>query len=168
EVPPAPARLHIGSHEGCQLVLTEPALHRETLEVVHDLEGVLVRSLSGEAVVQLAGQRYKTRRLHDRDELQVGTTRLVFEEPAQHAIDALKGLPDAPVSEAPTASSEQPMESAGRTQPMPPITPSERRGAALASQEKAGPSIAELVIYALAIAVLLASGLALMLLLRAR
>jgi hypothetical protein len=127
-----------------------------------------VRSLSGEAVVQLAGQRYKTRRLHDRDELQVGTTRLVFEEPAQHAIDALKGLPDAPVSEAPTASSEQPMESAGRTQPMPPITPSERRGAALASQEKAGPSIAELVIYALAIAVLLASGLALMLLLRAR
>lgn len=170
EIPPAPARLHIGNHEGCQLVLAEPALQRETLEVVHDLEGVLVRSLSGEAVIQLAGQRYKLRRLHDRDELQVGTTRLVFAEPAQHAIDALKGIPDAPLSEPPVApvTVEEHTETAAPARSSIPSTASPRRSTSPSSQEKTGPSLAELVIYALAIAVLLASGLALMLLLRAR
>jgi hypothetical protein len=142
-------------------------LQRETLEVVHDLEGVMIRSLSGEPLIQIAGQRYKSRRLHDRDELQVGTTRLLFEEPAQHAIDALKGVPDAPLPEpatiektatAPSAQRSLSSSSAKRisAQPAAPVS------------ERTGPSLVELVIYALAIAVLVASGIALTLLLRAR
>jgi len=178
EIPPAPSRLHIGNHDGCQLLLPDSALSRETIEVVHDLEGVLIRSLSGEALIQLSGYRYKARRLRDRDELQLGTTRLVFEEPAQNEIDALKGAPDQPLpaSQAPREpKSTPPLErtqtaAPSRSKPPPaaePRKPSKPPNAPPAA-ERGGPSLAELVIYALAIAVLLASGLALALLLRAR
>lgn len=176
-IPPAPSRLHIGNHEGCQLLLPDTALTRETIEVVHDLEGVMIRSLSGEALIQLSGYRYKARRLRDRDELQVGTTRLVFEEPAQNEIDALKNAPDQPLpaSEAPrdpqsplertqtAAPGRKPGPSSAPDSPKPSTPPSPTPAA-----KSGGPSLAELVIYALAIAVLLASGLALALLLRAR
>lgn len=175
EIPPAPSRLHIGSHDGCQLQLPEPVLARDTLEVVHDVEGVLIRSVSGDALIQLSGHRYKARRLRDRDELQVGTTRLTFEEPAQVEIDSLKGTPDQPLSAQPAperlaaapATEPQRIErtqtaKVGRTSDTPP------REATASVAPRSGPTIAELVIYALAIAVLLASGLALALLLRAR
>lgn len=173
EIPPAPSRLHIGAHDGCQLQLPEPVLARETLEVVHDVEGVLIRSMSGDSVIQLSGYRYKARRLRDRDELQVGTTRLMFEEPAQVEIDSLKGTPDQPLSARPPekpAAKPAPEQSAERTQTAKvgrsSVTP--RPDAAVSTAPRTGPTVAELVIYALAIAVLLASGLALALLLRAR
>jgi pSer/pThr/pTyr-binding forkhead associated (FHA) protein len=179
EIPAAPSRLHIGQGESCQLQLPDPVLARETLEVVHDVEGVLVKTVSGDAALQLAGQRWKARRLRDRDELSIGTTRLLFEEPAQGAIDALKNAPDEPLPDAEAVDVERtqtapelrssapprPQPSAAKTSSTPPssLTPPEP-----ASSTRGGPGLAELVIYALAIAVLLASGLALLLLLRAR
>ncbi|HTU62153.1 MAG TPA: FHA domain-containing protein [Polyangiales bacterium] len=185
EIPPAPSRLHIGSHEGCQMQLPEAVLARETLEVVHDVEGVLIRSVSGDSLIQLSGHRYKARRLRDRDELQVGTTRLVFEEPAQVEIDSLKGTPDQPVSVKPTAERpEKKIEKKEKSSSGPATEPQRiertqtaqagrnsetpRPEPAVSTTPRTGPTIAELVIYALAIAVLLASGLALALLLRAR
>jgi pSer/pThr/pTyr-binding forkhead associated (FHA) protein len=179
EIPAAPSRLHIGAHEGCQLQLPDPVLLRETLEVVHDLEGVLVRTLSGDAIIQLNGNRYKARRLRDRDELQVGTTRLLFEEPAQSDIDALKNSADQPVrSTRPLEPVSRPVERT-ETAKVAGVSrtprPSTRPTSAAPSQAHdpgatrgGGPSLTELVIYALAIAVLLASGLALVLLLRSR
>jgi pSer/pThr/pTyr-binding forkhead associated (FHA) protein len=179
-IPPAPSRLHIGSHEACQLQLPEAALMRETLEVVHDVEGVLIRSMSGDSVIQLAGYRYKARRLRDRDEPQVGTTRMIFEEPAQNEIDALKGAPDQPLALDKTLKHAAGLASVERTEtanspskrPSRPSRPGQAseqpRPSAAPSAPRSGPTVAELVIYALAIAVLLASGLALVLLLKAR
>lgn len=172
EIPPAPSRLHIGSQDSCQLQLPDSVLTRETLEVVHDVEGVLIRSMSGEAMIQVSGHRYKARRLRDRDEIQVGTTRLIFEEPAQVEIDSLKNTPDQPLRPPEKPSRPAPVEQriertetakVGRAS-----EPSQRPGAAASAAPRGGPTLAELVIYALAIAVLLASGLALALLLRAR
>jgi pSer/pThr/pTyr-binding forkhead associated (FHA) protein len=176
QIPPAPSRLHIGSNDQCQLQLPEAALARETLEVLHDVEGVLIRSVSGDAVIQLTGYRYKARRLRDRDELQVGTTRMIFEEPAQGEIDSLKGAPDQPVraSDKPAPKlAERTGERLERTETAKvsrPNHPGSQRPPAVSGPPvtRTGPTLAELVIYALAIAVLLASGLALALLLRAR
>jgi pSer/pThr/pTyr-binding forkhead associated (FHA) protein len=166
EIPAAPSRSLIGSYDGCQLVIPEPTLAREALEVVHDLEGVQVRCLSGEALIQLSGNRFMMRRLRDRDELQVGTTRMLFEEPAQGAIDALKGAPDVAL---PSPEQEQPSqtlpEPRGRSEPARDRKPSAPPNP---PQQSGGPSLAELLIYTLAIAVLAASALALALLLRAR
>jgi pSer/pThr/pTyr-binding forkhead associated (FHA) protein len=157
DIPPSPSRIHIGGHDKCQLVLPEPVLARDTLEVVHDLEGVLVRSLSGEALLQLSGHRFQFRRLRSGDEFQIGTTRLQFIEPAQGAIDALKNEPDQLLL----------------SKPAPTVTALDDdalalsvAAAAAAPLARSGRSAAELVIYALAIAVLLASALALALLLR--
>lgn len=175
EIPPPPSRLHIGNHEGCQLTLPETALTRDTIEVVHDLEGVIIRSLSGDPLIQLSGHRYKSRRLRDRDELQIGTTRIVFEEPAQNEIDALKGAPDLPLpaSQPPReikspAALERTETAPGSGRKSGPVSAPPRPPSTPPAPERAGPTLAELVIYALAIAVLLASGLALALLLRAR
>jgi pSer/pThr/pTyr-binding forkhead associated (FHA) protein len=162
EIPPAPSRMHVGGGDKCQLVLPEPALARDTLEIAHDLEGVLMRSLSGEAIIQVGSQRFKSRRLRDGDEFQVGATRCLFEEPAQGAIDALKGEPELLLSAAalpertvttPAAPSEEAVE-----------RPSKRPAAPV----KSGRSDADMVIYALAIAVLVASALGLALLLHVR
>jgi hypothetical protein len=160
EIPKAPSRMHIGAHESCQLVLPEPALTRDTLEVVHDLEGVLIRSLAGDALLQLGENHYKSRRLRDGDELTVGATRLLFEEPAQVAIDALKGEPDQPL---PTAAPE-------RTATVPKVVheSSESQAPVTRPPEKSGRSAADALIYGLALAVLVLSALALALLLRVR
>jgi hypothetical protein len=178
--------LHIGQGERCQLQLPDPVLARETLELVHDVEGVLVKTASGEATLQLAGQRWKARRLRDRDELSIGATRLLFEEPAQGAIDALKNAADEPLAGADAEAAAAALIERTQTAPemrssfAPRPQPSAAKafgssgssGSSLApepaSSSRGGPSLAELVIYALAIAVLLASGLALLLLLRAR
>jgi pSer/pThr/pTyr-binding forkhead associated (FHA) protein len=210
EIPPAPSRMHIGSHKDCQLVLPEPALGRDTLEVAHDMEGVLIRSLAGEALIQLGGHAFKSRRLRDGDELQVGETRLSFEEPAQSAIDALKAEPDLPLpistpgiertettpgpygdaqrrrdserapSKQPSGRSAASSGAPSSSAPREPLGGSERaRSATPAGSErirkgsgeherKPERSDADLVIYALAIAVLVASALGLVLLLRVR
>ena len=171
EIPPAPSRLHIGNHESCQLTLPDTVLSRDTIEVVHDLEGVMIRTVSGDPLIQLSGYRYKARRLRDKDELRLRTTRLIFEEPAQNEIDALKNAPDLPLP-----ASQAPREPKGgsvleRTETVPSgrkSAPAPRPTSTPAPPERSSPTLAELVIYALAIAVLLASGLALALLLRAR
>jgi hypothetical protein len=161
------------------LQLPEAALSRETLEVVHDVEGVLIRSVSGDSVIQLTGYRYKARRLRDRDELQVGMTRIMFEEPAQNEIDALKGAPDQPLAlnkthrhtsgvSAPLERTQTANPSQQGKRPSRPSKPSDSQQRPASAVPRGGPTVAELVIYALAIAVLLASGLALVLLLKAR
>jgi hypothetical protein len=168
-IPPAPSRLHIGAHDGCQLQLPDAAFARETLEVVHDVEGVLVRSVSGDSVIQLSGYRYKARRLRDRDELQVGTTRFLFEEPAQNDIDSLKGTPDQPLQKLEKSEPRvAPVERTETAKVGRASDASQRPSVTSSAAPRSGPTLAELVIYALAIAVLLASGLALALLLRAR
>jgi pSer/pThr/pTyr-binding forkhead associated (FHA) protein len=160
EILAAPSRMHVGGNEKCQLVLPEPALARDTLEIAHDLEGVLMRSLSGEPIIQIGSQRFKSRRLRDGDAFQVGETRCLFEEPAQVAIDALRGEPElllpAPTSPEKTLTAPGPPseEAVERPSKRPPL--------------KRGRSDADIVIYALAIAVLVASALGLALLLRVR
>jgi len=163
EIPPAPSRMHIGNGPGQQLVLPEPALAHDTLEVVHDMEGVLIRSLAGEPVIQVGANRFKSRRLRDGDELQVGATQLFFEEPAQVAIDALKREPDLPlVASAAPPERTVSVHAGDKAAEFGPVR------AAKPASSKTARNDAELIIYALAIAVLVASALGLALLLRVR
>jgi hypothetical protein len=154
--------MHIGSGAGCQLVLPDPALARDTLEVVHDMEGVLIRSVAGEPVILVGGNSFKSRRLRDGDELQVGTTQLFFEEPAQVAIDALKDEPDLPLR-TPAPPPERTISA-----PTADASPIAQARTAKRLSAKVARSDADLVIYALAVAVLVASALGLALLLRVR
>ena len=158
EILPALSRAVIGTKPGCQLVLVDPGMALEHLEVIHDLDGVLIRGV-GENVFMQAGQSQRSRRLRDGDEVVVGSTHLLFEEPAQVAIDALKHEPDLPFSE-----------SLGRTEtealaqePVPPQLEAAMGPKPRAASERTD---ADMLIYALAAIVLIASTLGLLLLLR--
>jgi pSer/pThr/pTyr-binding forkhead associated (FHA) protein len=160
EIPAAPSRSLAGRADGCQLLLADDALAPEHAEIVHDLDGILIKSLGGKPAIVVADQAVHSRRLRDGDELTLGSTRLLFEDPAQGPLDLLKAEPDLPYAppQAPavpeqTEALEPPPLAAGlRTAP---------------EQTKPGRMDADLMIYALAATVLLASVVAFVVLLRA-
>jgi pSer/pThr/pTyr-binding forkhead associated (FHA) protein len=94
EVPAPPARLLVGRAETCQLVLSDPDVSREHAELVRDLDGVLLTNLESKNGITVNDQPVLKRRLRDADELVLGSTRLLFEEPADEPIDSLGTEPD--------------------------------------------------------------------------
>jgi pSer/pThr/pTyr-binding forkhead associated (FHA) protein len=105
-VPAPPSRLLIGSGGECQLVLADPAVAAEHAEVSRDLDGVLIRSLDPRRPLDINGQPLAQRRLRDGDELLLGATRLLFEEPAEEPIDQLAAEPDRSFAAESTAAPE--------------------------------------------------------------
>lgn len=162
EIPPAPARVLVGRGEACQLVLDDADVSREHMEVVHDLEGIEIRNLGSKNGVEANGEPVTRRRLRDGDELRLGTTRLLFEEPAEQPIEALTGAQDRPL---PRRSSEPVPASA----PVPAATETRAEGpsAKLEPEPRAPLATADLFIYAVAAIVLAASAAGLFALLRA-
>ena len=97
ELPPPPARLLIGRGETCDLVLLDADCSREHVELVRDLDGTLARDLGSKNGSRINDRPLRERRLRDRDELLIGQTVVVYEDPAEASIRALEGVPDAPV-----------------------------------------------------------------------
>ncbi len=100
ELPPPPARLLLGRGEDCDLVLLDADCSREHVELVRDLDGCLARDLGSKNGSRINDRPLRERRLRDRDELLIGQTVVVYEDPADAAIRALEGVPDAPVPSA--------------------------------------------------------------------
>lgn len=99
ELPPPPARLLIGRGEMCDLVLLDADCSREHVELVRDLDGTLARDLGSKNGSRINERPLRERRLRDRDELLIGQTVVVYEDPAEASIRALEGVPDAAVPE---------------------------------------------------------------------
>lgn len=147
-VPEPPVRLLVGRSETCQLQLTDANISREHMEVTRDLEGVVVRNLDSENGVRWGDHAVHERRLRDGDELMLGATRLLFEDPADELLRSIASEPDmhapppplpvepvqpTPVSPAPTAAGV--------------VAPSRRPA-------RRAPSMADMVIYVFAAAML--------------
>jgi pSer/pThr/pTyr-binding forkhead associated (FHA) protein len=162
-----PARVRVGRGEECQLVLPDTDVSREHCELVHDLDGVLLHNLDSKNGIDINGQRVMQRRLRDGDEIVLGTTRLLFEEPAEEPIDALGTEDDRPLAKpaaAAPAGAAAPVESAVNPGPGP-AEPAEapvpmRKPPARASFD------ADVIIYALAAIVIAISVAGLILLMR--
>jgi pSer/pThr/pTyr-binding forkhead associated (FHA) protein len=93
-LPPPPARLLIGRGEHCDLVLRDADVSREHVEIACEFDGILVRDLGSKNGLIVGGRPVRERRLRDRDELVVGSTPVVFEDPAEQALRALERVPD--------------------------------------------------------------------------
>ena len=93
------SRALVGRSDTCQLTLPDPDVSREQAELIHDLDGVLIRSLDATSALECNGQVIAQRRLRDGDELKLGATRLLFEEPVEEPIDALVTEADRPVEQ---------------------------------------------------------------------
>lgn len=148
EIPSPPARLVIGRADSCQLPLNDPQVSREHAELFRDLDGVLIRNLSAKNALEINEQVVAQRRLRDGDELTIGGTRLLFEDPADEPMEALMAETDQRLSSSPQAAPQRASVASERPPSAPPPSPSKRAPAMRAS---------DLVIYALAALVIVLS-----------
>jgi len=102
-VPDPPRKLVIGPAESCQIVLSDPDVSREHAEVARDLDGVSIKNLGSKNGVVVQGHTVQQRRLRDGDEIILGKTRFLFEEPADQLLLALAGEPDRELPPEPSA-----------------------------------------------------------------
>lgn len=97
----APSSVVLGRGEACDVTLDDADASREHAEVVHDLAGVEVRDLQSKNGIAVNGRRVDHKRLQDRDEVRIGSTLFVFEDPASAALEALVAAEDQPIEALP-------------------------------------------------------------------
>ncbi len=156
-----PLRLLVGRSEQCQLQLSDANVSREHMEVTRDLEGVSIRNLDSANGVRWGERAVHERRLRDGDELVLGATRLLFEDPAEEWMKNLASEADVALA-APPALPLPPVDDGTPVADVP-IAP-----APVKRKKSAQPtSFADLVIYVFAAAVLALSVAGIAFLLRA-
>lgn len=155
-IPDPPATMLIGRGERCEVRLRDEDASREHAELDIGPDGVRIRDLGSKNGVIVGARSVKDRVLEDRDEVRIGDTVLVFEDPAGRAVRELEIGDDEPMKmEPPPPPAEPAREAPPEEEPAPAPRP-------------ARPSIAlaDLVIYTLASVVFAASLLGLFWLLR--
>lgn len=98
-IPLPPARLCIGRAETNALWLDDADASREHAELSVDLDGVTVRDLNSKNGLEIGGRRVTEKRLRDRDEILVGATVLLFEDPTEGMLKERENLADMRFSE---------------------------------------------------------------------
>lgn len=179
-IPPPPARIVIGRGDTCDFPLPDADASREHVDLVVDLDGVIARDRGSKNGLVVNERRMPEKRLVDRDELQIGATLIVFEDPTDSALREAERAPDQVVAPPPSVE-PSPQASAAAIQPdasaddpdaptgEPELAPSARASSPplRASDAPTRFGSGELLIYALAALVFLASIAGLALLLRA-
>lgn len=94
DLPPPPCLWLVGTANHCQLVLDDALAAEESLELVRDLDGVLARRTELGPAVIVGKKSADEHRLKDGDELTIGQTVLLFEDPAEAVLDALSSEVD--------------------------------------------------------------------------
>ncbi|MDQ3034426.1 MAG: FHA domain-containing protein [Myxococcota bacterium] len=175
-IPAPPATIVIGRGDTCDLPLADADASREHVDLVVDLDGVIARDRGSKNGLLVNDRRVPERRLVDRDELLIGSTLIVFEDPVESALRAAEQAPDealpAPApppltpSDVAAASADDPDAPTGEPEPSASTSPARSLAPGEAKPGGARLGSAELLIYALAAIVFLASIAGLVLLLR--
>jgi pSer/pThr/pTyr-binding forkhead associated (FHA) protein len=95
ELPPPPARIVIGRAPECDFVLEDGEVSRRNVELEVSDEGVRLRDLGGKNAPRVGGRDVTDVRLRDRDEVMVGATVLVLDEPLEGFLRDLGERPEA-------------------------------------------------------------------------
>ncbi len=106
ELPEPPARVVIGRGETAELAIPDADASREHCELVVTLDGVLARDLASKNGILVNERRVTEARLRDRDELTIGATAIVLEDPAEATLTALESAPDVALPPPPAATAE--------------------------------------------------------------
>jgi pSer/pThr/pTyr-binding forkhead associated (FHA) protein len=101
QLPAPPARWVVGRGDDCDWVLDDADASREHVELTRDLDGVLVQDLGSKNGLIVNERQVSSRRLQDRDELCIGSTVLVFEEPADARLRDIEAQADEAWTELP-------------------------------------------------------------------
>ncbi len=110
ELPPPPARLVVGRATDCDVVLDDADASRRHCELLVRLESVQVVDLGSKNGTFVGDRRIEQASLRHGDQLTVGATVLLFEDPAAERIEAIAEVEDVPLPEPPrlTAAPEPP------------------------------------------------------------
>lgn len=169
-IPPPPARLVIGRGDTCDVPLADADASREHVELIVDLDGVVARDRSSKNGLLINQRRVLEKRLSDRDELFIGSTFIVFDDPADSALIAAESGPDVAIEpptqvmiieSRPALPEDDPEAPTGEPEP----TPTANK-AVVPAGTKRSTSSAELLIYVLAALVFIASAAGFVFLLR--
>jgi pSer/pThr/pTyr-binding forkhead associated (FHA) protein len=95
-LPRAPAEVLIGRAEHADIRLDDADCSREHAAIVIDASGALLVDRESKNGLVVNGRNVRERRLRDRDEITIGATRLVYEDPLDPVLRGLDGLPDEP------------------------------------------------------------------------
>jgi pSer/pThr/pTyr-binding forkhead associated (FHA) protein len=164
EVPPPPVRLVIGRGEEADLRLEDGDASREHAEIVRDLDGVVLRDLGSKNGLVVNDKPARRRRLRDRDEILIGATLLLYEDPTELALEEMEVAPDAPWEPPAEAPAPPPPEPTAAPPPPPAPSPAAPIPAPSARRRpRRGPS-ADVFIYVLAAVVIVLSGVGLFML----
>jgi len=159
-LPEPPARLTIGRDDACDVPLNDADLSREHAELEVGLDGVWLRDLGSKNGVFMGELRVDERLLDDRDEVQLGSSVLRFEDPAAAVVAELEDGDDAEVE---TPAWEEPVPDPREDEEPAPAAPPPKH-----EVRNAGNTVApaDMVIYVLASVVFALSVLGLLWLLR--
>ncbi|MFK7998463.1 MAG: FHA domain-containing protein [Polyangiales bacterium] len=105
ELPAPPSNWTAGRGDEADLHIDDADVSREHAEIVHDLEGVVIRDLGSKNGVLVGERSIRTKRLAHGDELTLGATILRFEDPASASLATMLGEDDAAMSELPVGPS---------------------------------------------------------------
>ena len=155
-LPAAPSTLIIGRGDEADLVLADPDVSRAHAEVVRDIDAASVRDLSSKNGLVVNGKRLRERRLRSGDQVRLGGTVVVYEDPAEQALKGLEGKPDATLTheaQAPVLQTEQPPAPGSDSMEADPVAPVQ----SLPPGPESARSAADMVVYGLAFVVLVAS-----------
>lgn len=128
-LPDPPARVLVGRDESCLIRLSDADASREHAELRIELDGVRVRDLGSKNGLLVGGRALRERLLGDRDEIQVGSTVLVFDDAVGARVRELEQGDDTPYDAPPPVLDEpepEPEESPAEPAPVlaPPRAPS--------------------------------------------
>ncbi|MDB4972507.1 MAG: hypothetical protein JWN48_848 [Myxococcaceae bacterium] len=151
-----PSKLTVGRGEECDLVLSDVDVSRAHIELVRDVDGVTARDLNSKNGLDVNGRRVRERRLKHADLLRIGETSLLYQDLAEQALRDLEKLPDVTFTRPALVVAPAPAPAPEAADSEEPAEPAEEPGAELDSQRSAGP--VDLLIYALAVFVLVASA----------
>jgi pSer/pThr/pTyr-binding forkhead associated (FHA) protein len=137
-IPQAPSHTVLGRSEEATLQITDADCSREHLALLADADGVVARDLGSKNGTTVGGKALTERRLRHRDEIVIGATTLVFEEPAAAFIDSVVSEPDEvsapPVAVRPGAGDSAPSPDSKRPASVPPAA-----GAGASAEPPASP-----------------------------
>jgi pSer/pThr/pTyr-binding forkhead associated (FHA) protein len=147
-LPDPPSKLVVGRGEEADLVLTDRDVSRLHFSVVRDADGATAKDLESKNGLEVNGKRLRERRLRHGDTLRLGSTLIVYQDPAEEALRGLEGKSDVTLTRTMphAAASVEPIAKAEPALAMETLPP--------ASQGSAGT---DMLVYALALAVLVAS-----------
>lgn len=97
-----PSTMTVGRALESDITLVDGEVSRRHLELEILAEGVFVKDLGGRNPLKINERPVTAQRLHDRDELLVGSTTLIFDDPVEAYIQELARLPEEATGPIPT------------------------------------------------------------------